>query len=66
MSSKVKFMYDDIPLEGAIAPAGDPVPVPKVNTETIAQLQEQIKAEEHFNKYRDIEDVSGPNANYGV
>ena len=28
--------------------------------------QEQIKAEEHFNKYRDIEDVSGPNANYGV
>ena len=46
MSSKVKFMYDDIPLEGAIAPAGYPVPVPKVNTETIAQLQEQIKAEE--------------------
>ena len=46
MSSKVKFIYDDIPLEGAIAPGGYPVPVPKINTDTVAQLQEQITQEE--------------------
>ena len=54
MADKVKFIYDDIPLDGTISPGGFPVPIPKMNKEAITKYREQIeKIEEEVKNWEE-------------
>jgi len=61
LNDKIKFMYDDIPLEGAISPGGFPIPIPKVNSDVIKGTQKEVdelrqKKQEWEDGYLKIDD----------